>query len=297
MLPRVRSIQPETAEALRAFAASGGKLIFVGEVPSQSVGRADHEARDRQVSETMKKLRADHPDHAILVNEPEGPIIDWFAAIQQKCGLTPFVRFDHPVNHVSQVHYKAGDADIYFIANYDMDNPHTFTATFNPEGKIPWIWNPETGEKSRYPSYGDMSTLKISLDPAASVLICYTPEKKGPEYAPRQSLDGQSFPLSGTWDVTLEKVYGKPREVKDFTLRDFKDELLRGRHPLQEKLQGRGGLRRPVPGPGESPRDIGGDAERQNHRYEMVRLSRVRHHRRPPDGCQHAGRQSHHRAG
>lgn len=224
LLPRVRSVAPETAEALQAFAAGGGKLIFVGEVPSRCTGKVDHEAGDKRVSETMKKLRADYPDHAILVNEPEGPIIEWFAAIQQKCGLAPFVRFDHPVNHVSQVHYKASDADIYFIANYDLDNPHAFTATFNPAGKTPWIWNPETGEKFRYPSYGDMSTLKISLDPAASVLIVYTPEKKGPEYVPRQPLDGQSFPLSGTWDLTLEKVYDKPRDLPDFTLHDFKDD-------------------------------------------------------------------------
>ena len=156
--------------------------------------------------------------------DTDGAILDWYGALQKRYGLAPFVRFDKPVHHVSQVHYKAGDADIFFISNYHLEKDHTFTATFNVKGKTAWIWDPETGAKFRYPFQGEKNILSFNLDPAQSILLVFTQEKRGELYPVRGNLSGPSQPLGGPWSVTLEKVYEKPRTITFDALRDFKDD-------------------------------------------------------------------------
>lgn len=224
LLPRVTTLAPETAEALGRFVASGGKLICLGEWPSRAPGRMEAAVRDKQVADTMARIRSGYPANAILADEPSGPLLDWYGSLQARCGLAPFVRMGTPVTHVSQVHYKAGDADIFFLSNYHLEKPHAFTAAFRTGDKIPWVWDPETGEKYRYPYSGKRNVLDIRLDPAQSLLLVFSGEKKGPLFPWQPPADSAAAPLMGPWQLTLEKVYGTPEKRTLPTLIDLKED-------------------------------------------------------------------------
>jgi hypothetical protein len=233
MIPEVESIAPDTVGSLKQFAASGGKLLFIGKVPIKSPGMSNHVTQDLQVRNAINELCKAYPDNVTLCPEPEGNMIDWYANLRSKLKLPTYVTFDKPVTHVSQVHYKTPQADIFFISNYHLEKSHQFTAIFNINNKTAWLWDPETGKRYRYPTAGADHKLFIHLDPAESVLIVFTGETEGELYPVRKAANPSPQSITGPWQVTLEKVYEKPYEITMNRLIDFKD---------NEDLQSFGGI-------------------------------------------------------
>ncbi|MEI3572813.1 MAG: hypothetical protein V8Q38_05210 [Alistipes putredinis] len=85
--------------------------------------------------------------------------------MQQKYGLTPAVRIDNPQAFVNQNHYKAGNLDIFFFANYSLTEAYTLDTEFNIDlrGRRMWLWDPMTGERALLPDTG--TRLKLHLEP------------------------------------------------------------------------------------------------------------------------------------
>lgn len=179
--------------------------------------------RDQKVYTGIQSLKKDFPGNVSFFPAPKGKIIDWYAQLQSKYDLIPFVKFDKPVSHVSQVHYKTDEEDIFFISNYHLEKAHKFTATFNVRNKTAWLWDPETGNKYLYPYQSAKNILKIALDPAQSMLIVFTNDTKGELYHFTQ-FASKPYTIEGSWNVTLEKVYEQPVKTEFKKLIDFKDD-------------------------------------------------------------------------
>lgn len=224
LMPEVESIAPETVRALKQFAATGGTILFIGKEPVKSHGMLNHAAKDEQVHTAIQSLKKVYPKNISLFPAPQGEIINWYAQLQSKFNITPYVKFDKPVAHVSQVHYKTKDADIFFISNYHLDKSHQFTATFNINNKTAWLWDAETGKKYIYPHDGVKNKLKINLDPAQSVLIVFTDDSKGEIYPVRKAANNNPHAIDGAWKVMLEQVYEAPRKMELKELIDFKED-------------------------------------------------------------------------
>jgi hypothetical protein len=225
LLASIESIAPETAEALKKFAAAGGQVVFIEKEPVKSYGQKGHQAKDAQVAAAVQSLKTTYPKNVGQFPAPGAKIIDWYAQMQTKFNIASFVKMDNPVNHVSQNYYKTPDADIFFISNYSIDKSHGFTATFNIKNRTAWVWNAETGKKYLYPTDGAKNRLKIDLDPAESILIAFTDETKGEIYPVRKMDNNVSaLTLDGPWDVTLEKVYEPSKKMEFKSLIDFKDD-------------------------------------------------------------------------
>lgn len=233
IMPEVESIAPDTVSSLKQFAASGGKLLFIGKAPVKSPGMLNHATQDLQVRNAINELCKAYPDNVISCPEPEGNMIDWYAKLQSRLKLPTYVTFDKPVTHVSQVHYKTPQADIFFISNYHLEKSHQFTATFNINNRTAWLWDPETGKRYRYPTADADNKLFIHLDPAESVLIVFTGETEGELYPVRKAANPSPQSITGPWQVTLEKISEKPHKVTMDRLIDFKD---------NEELQSFGGI-------------------------------------------------------
>ncbi|MBD1424169.1 glycosyl hydrolase [Sphingobacterium arenae] len=233
LMAEMESIAPETPTLLRKFVAAGGQLIFIGKEPVKSFGKLNAKDRDQKVYLEIQSLKKDFPRHVTFYPAPNEKIIDWYAKLQAKYNLIPFVKFDRPVSHVSQVHYKTDEVDIFFICNYHLEKAHKFTATFNVRNKTAWLWNPETGEKYLYPYNDAKNVLEISLDPAQSILIVFSNDTTGEEYSLPRVADMQAYTIEGPWYLTLEKVYEPPVKTEFQKLIDFKEE---------PKLQSFGGV-------------------------------------------------------
>lgn len=224
LMPEMESIAPETPGLLRKFAAAGGQVIFIGKEPVKTFGKQKAEAGNQKIQSDIQLLKKAFPGNVRFFPAPKENIIDWYAQLQSEFKITPFVKFDKPVSHVSQVHYKTGEADIFFICNYHREKAHEFTATFNVKNKNAWLWDPETGKKYLYPYQGAKNNLRISLHPAQSMLIVFTNDTKGGLYPFSKVAGKQPFTLEGPWDVTLEKVDEQPRKTEFKKLIDFKED-------------------------------------------------------------------------
>ena len=219
LMPEMQSIATGTPELLRKFAATGGRVIFIGKEPVKTFGKQKGE-----VLSDIQSLKKAFPGNVSFFPAPKGKVIDWYAQLQAEYKIAPFVKFDKPVSHVSQVHYKTSEADIFFICNYHLEKAHECTATFNVKNKNAWLWDPETGKKYLYPYQGAKNNLRIRLDPAQSMLIVFTNDTKGELYPFPKAAGNPSHTLEGPWDVTLEKVHEQPRKIIFNKLIDFKND-------------------------------------------------------------------------
>jgi hypothetical protein len=224
LLANIESVDPATISALKQFAAAGGLIIFIDKEPVKSYGLPNHAVKDKQVAYAMQSLKKANPKNAVNFPAPGDKIINWYADMQAKFNIAPYVKFDKPVTHVSQNYYKTPDADIFFITNYNIEKSHAFTATFNIKNRTAWVWNAETGEKLLYPTDGAKNKLKINLDPAESILIVFTDDTQGQHFAMRKAANPNPKAIDGAWNVTLEKVYEAPRKTEFKTLIDFKND-------------------------------------------------------------------------
>jgi hypothetical protein len=224
LMTEMKSIAPETPELLRKFAAAGGLVIFIGKEPVQSFGKQHAAAGAQKVQTEIQSLKNDFPRNVSFHPAPKEKIIDWYARVQSKFNIVPFVKFDKPVSHVSQVHYKTGEADIFFISNYHLEKAHECTATFNVTNKTAWLWDTETGKRYLYPYQGTKNKLVINLGPAQSMLIVFSYDSKGELYTLPKVAGKQPHTIEGPWKVTLEKVYEKPRKTELRELIDFKED-------------------------------------------------------------------------
>ncbi|WP_316810750.1 glycosyl hydrolase [Pedobacter heparinus] len=226
MMLEMESIAPETTAALKKFAAAGGRVIFIGKDPVKTFGLANHKQQDQQIAIEIQSLKKAYPNHIISypAPAPTQSMISWYKELLAKLRIPVYVNIDKPVSHVNQVYYKHQEGDVFFISNYNLKSAHEFTATFHIPGKTAWVWDPQTGKKYLYPTQGAKNKLKISLDPAESLLIVFNNETNGELYPVRKAIHTNPQAITGTWKVTLEKVYDSPRKLEMQQLIDFKED-------------------------------------------------------------------------
>ncbi|MBS1567771.1 MAG: hypothetical protein JST39_25530, partial [Bacteroidetes bacterium] len=218
----VETMHPATAKALQRYAEAGGRIIFIEKYPHKAPGYFQHEGPDQQVKESMAaitKLKnvALHPAPV-----PEGRIIDWYRDLQNKHGLKPDMKIDHPEVMVSQVHYRGDRTDAFFINNFSSTERYSFTAEFEvPAGRTAWLWDPETGQRFLYPVAEKKNRLDITLGPAETRLIVFDEQKKGRSYiALRKPLNGL-IAVDKPWTLTLHHYNGTERTMQLDKLVDF----------------------------------------------------------------------------
>lgn len=219
ILLEVESMMPATAEALLAFVKAGGKLIFVGKEPYKSPGYKDHQTNDEKVKQTIGRIREAYPSQLFTVEAPVEPV-SWFRGVQQQCDIVPYMKIDTPSPYVSQIRHQVGDKDIYFITNCNPDDEIRIQATFADNGKTPWLWNPETGERSPYPSASG-SVLNINLGPATSQLIVFEEAKANKMAIPTIPLQSSSPVNLNGWNVRMEHINGDTKKLEIDTLVDW----------------------------------------------------------------------------
>ncbi len=116
------------------------------------------------------------------------------------------------------IHRRAGDTDIYFVANRGK-RVENVICTFRVEGKVPELWDAVSGQRRFASAYRDVDgrmALPLEFAPCGSWFVVFRePAEKHP--ATRQSNTMQLVPLSeltGTWSVTFDRTWGGPGSVE-----------------------------------------------------------------------------------
>jgi hypothetical protein len=221
LIPETETIEWPTIGALDALATAGGKVIFIGKKPFRSPHYQEHEARDREVVDAMDKLFENHSQNVILYPSPGDDLLGWYASLQEAIGHTPMVHIEKPDRQLSQVSYRSGETQIFFFINSSLTKQISFSARYHvARGRHPWIWDPESGLKYRYPKMAGKNEIDIVLAPSASMLVVFEKAREGDDYVPLE-VSGDGAGINGPWKLQLNHVNGQKRQITLRRLVDF----------------------------------------------------------------------------
>lgn len=219
ILLKVESMLSETAKALENFTKNGGKVIFVEAEPSKSPGMHDYQTQGELVSQTIGRMKQASPKQIFSVDAPGEDVLGWFAGIQQRCGIEPYLKIDKPNPFVSQIRHQDKDKDIFFISNLSTDDSYSLRVAFPPTKKAAWLWDTETGEKFRLTEEPD-HVLALNLPPATSKMIVYEKSAKGEVY-PELPVDNGSPVALADWDIEMLHMNGSASKPETKELKDW----------------------------------------------------------------------------
>jgi hypothetical protein len=118
------------------------------------------------------------------------------------------MKINKPTPFINQIRHQADGLDIYFITNCSMDDRFVIQAEFPGAKGQPWLWNPETGERSRYPgAVGEDRNLTIDLPPAASQLIVFDEHATGKDIPVSTEKQSEGMELKA-WNVRMQHING-----------------------------------------------------------------------------------------
>ncbi len=126
VVPSSTAIEKNVLDRLRAFAAAGGKVIFVGRTPTMVVDQSFLHATGA-------------PDLGFATLEPAAEITPRVVAALPK----PDVKLDAACAPLKYIHRTLKDGEVYFFFN-ESDQPQTRTATLDGHGMVQ-VWDPATG--------------------------------------------------------------------------------------------------------------------------------------------------------
>jgi len=220
----VKSLHPATAQAIQQYVENGGKIMMIDSVPHRSLSLQNASKNDSIVRSVFNNLRKNYPDRVFSVSSPEDQegLMEWTREKLDQTGVSRDVKISDPDPGLYQIRQRKDDRELYFFTNSWRNKTLQFTAVFPVEGKTPYVWNPETGEKHVYPHSGSSSRLDITLKPLESLLLVFDPDREG-EAAPGQmKVDDADYLEPGNpWELTFHHTNGEEFERTFNTPKEF----------------------------------------------------------------------------
>jgi hypothetical protein len=141
-----------------------------------------------------------------------------------KLNLPPDFESDGPIRYT---HRRAGELDIYFVANREPRTVET-VCTFRVVGGKPHLWDPLTGDTRDLPDYTEQlarTRVPMRFEPHQSFFVVFGNRARRtiaePETAknfPKLHMVGQ---LDGPWDLSFDPNLGGPQHVTFPGLEDW----------------------------------------------------------------------------
>jgi len=198
ILPNIKALPLETLQFIQKYIEAGGVVIALESLVENSVGLDDYVRKD----EMVKSIRNDifperdgtHPKKygkgvsyylKLVINRQD--VLEWKSSV-----LDPFVNtlrkhcppdfsIDFTMeglrenNGLSFLHRKSDEMDIYFVSNI-QDRAISMPVTFHIKNKVPWEWNPYTGEIAPILCYEQTdggTKIRLDLSSYASTFIVF----------------------------------------------------------------------------------------------------------------------------
>lgn len=214
VLASVKTLDPETAEAVYEFAKAGGKIAFIEHLPDRSAGFIDAEKNDRKVRDAIQKTLEVGGQRTVRLEKPQSDtMIDWADDLLTRFDISRSVVLKKKDKRLFQIHHRQGVRDIYFFSNQNRDKTLSFDAVFPVNGKTAWRWDPQTAARSSVVSVSN--TVSVVLEPLESLLLVFEPQQNLKNAASAASLPKEHavFPIGGPWAVKLDSMNGDSFDI------------------------------------------------------------------------------------
>ncbi|MGC9318971.1 MAG: glycosyl hydrolase, partial [Armatimonadota bacterium] len=236
VMPACTTISRATADALKRFVDSGGRIIALGELPRKSVERGE----DRHVQEIMEGIFGDQYELSMGLTDAEAPVVAGELAPGWRGGALigyPFEGEDEDViEHLAQALYAAIDPDVrlrdetgrfiedvvhyhyaregrhfVLLQNTSREAGYAFDVTLRMTGDVE-VWDPEDGSIApALVARGEPGHLHLParLEPAQSLLLCVDEQAR----CPSTPVIAADLPLLS---VTTDEIVGLARETGSY---------------------------------------------------------------------------------
>ncbi|WP_348267974.1 glycosyl hydrolase [Edaphobacter paludis] len=171
ILPGAAVLSKAALGRLRAFAADGGKVLFLGRTPGLISGRTILDARATTAAdfswasvETSAQLSATPTPPAYPPSAPPAPQIVAPAILQAvKAAVSePDLWLNSPDASLRCMKRRLKDSDVYLFFNEGL-TPTSDSVTFRNDGQLVEEWDPSTGAVSSVASTRGEGTMSVQL--------------------------------------------------------------------------------------------------------------------------------------
>jgi len=224
ILCNVKSVEPQSAEAIAEYIKSGGKTLLVGSVPNRSLSLVNAEENNIKVRKIFDELLKKYPDRIFLSPEPASPetLLPWTTDVLEKLNIKKDLEISDPSPEMFQIRHVLGQKDIWFFVNPDMKKAAYKKVVFPTGNKIPWKWDPETGKREIYSYNESPSVLNIKLEPLESLLLVFEPGKLNAHKAETPEARGDTvLVITGPWEADFHHINGNNFSLTFDELEEF----------------------------------------------------------------------------
>lgn len=122
------------------------------------------------------------------------------------------------------VHRQTSNADLYWLDNRS-DNTNQATISFRVTGKVPELWNPETGklEKVSYQIKDGRTIVPLKFDSWGAYFIVFQNKTTVASYTKPTVTETQTVQIEGAWNVSFQEGRGAPASATLPTLRSLSE--------------------------------------------------------------------------
>jgi hypothetical protein len=122
------------------------------------------------------------------------------------------------------VHRQTSNADLYWLDNRS-DNTNQATISFRVAGKVPELWNPETGklEKVSYQIKDGRTIVPLKFDSWGAYFIVFQNKTTVASYTKPTATETQAVQIEEAWNVSFQEGRGAPASATLPTLRSLSE--------------------------------------------------------------------------
>jgi len=221
VLPNVPTMTPRLLRKIKELAEAGATVV--GPRPVRSPSLTNYPKCDEEVKRLADELWAGCDGKKVQEHACGKGRIVWGPTPEQtlaKMGLPPDFAAG-PL--VRWIHRSVGGTEIYFVAS-GSQQPTEAVCTFRVSGKLPELWQPETGQIERAPVFDEAhgrTRIPIRFEPSGSLFVVFRPATRRGDPVVSVARDGLPIQPSARPNakiVIVKAVYGvlaDPRRTRD----------------------------------------------------------------------------------
>jgi hypothetical protein len=188
-----RAMTPRLLRRVKELVEAGATVV--GPRPTKSPSLSGYPQCDDEVQKLAGEVWGDCDGQRVLEHRCGQGRVVWGLApekVLQQAGVKPDFTCDRPwrFNHRS-----TGDADIYFVAN-GQPFEAAATSSFRVAGRVPELWNPETGRLEHagvYEEKDGLTRVALTLGPSGSMFVVFRERAQAGDPIVRVSQGGQTL--------------------------------------------------------------------------------------------------------
>ena len=216
VLPGIERMPLESLRKLEAFVTGGGKLVATRRLPDKVPGVKATAAEQSEFKSIAERLFGGNSASVKFVEKDEEIGTALKALLQPDAEITP------ASSDFGTVHRKAGDLDIYFVAN-TSNQKKKVQVKFRVGGGQPEVWDALKGQAYAadiVSQTGNTTTINLEFEPYGSTVVVFSKSKANLGKLPVFAASDAEIDISSDWNVS----YGGQPPAKITSLRSWADD-------------------------------------------------------------------------